>query len=61
MNVITKNTTNPSITYLQSATNFTQRITYAPPTSSDVRNYGASWANTQDLINNSKANIKGLP
>ena len=61
MNVITKNTTNPSITYLQSATNFTQRITYAPPTASDVRNYGTSWANTQDLINNSKTNIKGLP
>lgn len=60
MNILTKNTANPSLGYKQSATNVSTNITYAP-TAADLEAYGSAWVNTQQLISNSYAQIKGLP
>ena len=60
MNIINRNTANPSLNYRQSSTNTRLNITYAP-TAYDINAYGPSWYNTQEILSESYQQIKGMP
>jgi len=60
MNVLTKNTDNPNINYMQSSTNVSQNISYAP-TAASIQSYGNGWVDVQQLANNSRILITGMP